>query len=72
MTSPIRIAVQLQPQQADFDGMRRALRVAEEPGVDTPFDWDHFHPLYDHPDRQPFERLPTLAAPAPATGWRGP
>ena len=44
MTS-MRVGVQVQPQHADFEGMRRAWREAEELGVDTIFTWDHFYPL---------------------------
>src|SRR4051794_3905067 len=46
----IRVGVQVQPQHADFDGMRRAWREAEELGVDSIFCWDHFFPLYGEAD----------------------
>src|ERR1700754_336439 len=61
MTS-LRVGVQVQPQQADFEGMRRAWREAEEMGVDSIFCWDHFYPLYGDPDGQHFEGISTLAA----------
>ena len=41
---PIRVGVQVQPQHADFEGMRAAWREADELGADTIFTWDHFYP----------------------------
>jgi probable F420-dependent oxidoreductase len=64
---PIRVGVQVQPQHASFEGMRRAWREAEELGADTIFTWDHFHPLYGEPDGAHFECLTTLAAMAEVT-----
>ena len=64
---PIRIGVQIQPQHADFAGMRRAWIEAEELGVDAIFNWDHFYPLYGDRDGQHFECLTTLAAMAEVT-----
>lgn len=46
MTQPIRIAVQIQPQHAEYADIRRAAIEAEEAGVDIVFNWDHFYPLY--------------------------
>ncbi|MEM9134121.1 MAG: LLM class F420-dependent oxidoreductase [Actinomycetota bacterium] len=46
MTDTIRIAVQLQPQHADYDAIRNAAVRAEEAGVDIIYNWDHFYPLY--------------------------
>src|SRR3954467_8897844 len=63
----IRIGVQVQPQHADFDGMRRAWQEAEEMGVDTIFCWDHFYPLYGEPDGKHFEAIATLGAMAQVT-----
>jgi len=63
----VRIGVQVQPQHADFDGMRRAWREAEELGVDSIFCWDHFYPLYGEPDGKHFEGVSTLAALAAST-----
>jgi probable F420-dependent oxidoreductase len=62
-----RIGVQVQPQHASFDGMRRAWREAEELGVDSVFTWDHFFPLYGEADGLHFEALSTLAAMAEVT-----
>ena len=64
---PVRIGVQIQPQHADFDEMRRAWREAEELGVDSIFNWDHFYPLYGEPDGEHFEALTSLASLAEVT-----
>jgi probable F420-dependent oxidoreductase len=63
----MRVGVQVQPQHADFDGMRRAWREAEELGVDSIFTWDHFFPLSGEPDGKHFEAIATLAAMAEVT-----
>ena len=63
----IRVGVQVQPQHADFDGMRAAWREADELGADTIFCWDHFYPLYGEPDGKHFEALTTLASMAEVT-----
>jgi probable F420-dependent oxidoreductase len=59
---PIRIAVQLQPQHADYKTIRRAVAEAEDLGVDIAFNWDHFYPLYGQPDGAHFECWTLLAA----------
>src|SRR4051795_2199153 len=64
---PIRVGVQVQPQHADFDGMRQAWREADELGVDTIFCWDHFYPLYGEPEGKHFEALTTMASMAEVT-----
>jgi probable F420-dependent oxidoreductase len=61
-TFPVRIAVQLQPQHADYATIRRALAEAEDMGVDVAFNWDHFYPLYGEPDGKHFECWTMLAA----------
>jgi probable F420-dependent oxidoreductase len=61
-THPIRIAVQLQPQHADYVSIRRAVSEAEDLGVDVAFNWDHFYPLYGDADGQHFECWTMLAA----------
>src|SRR3954463_7927276 len=66
MTS-MRVGVQVQPQHADFEGMRRAWREAEALGVDSIFCWDHFFPLSGEPDGKHFEAVATLAALAQVT-----
>jgi probable F420-dependent oxidoreductase len=63
----VRVGVQLQPQHADYDGMRRAWIEADELGVDTLFNWDHFYPLYGDPEGKHFECLTTMAAMAEVT-----
>lgn len=63
----LRVGVQIQPQHADYDQMRRAWREADEMGVDTIFTWDHFHPLYGDPDGKHFECLTTLGSMAEVT-----
>jgi probable F420-dependent oxidoreductase len=63
----VRVGVQVQPQHADFDGMRRAWREAEELGVDSIFCWDHFYPLYGDPDGKHYEAIATLGSMAEVT-----
>jgi probable F420-dependent oxidoreductase len=63
----IRVGVQVQPQHADFAGMRAAWREADELGADSIFTWDHFYPLYGEPDGKHFEALTTLASMAEVT-----
>jgi probable F420-dependent oxidoreductase len=63
----VRVGVQIQPQHADYDAMRRAWLEAEELGVDTLFTWDHFYPLSGERDGKHFEGLTLLAAMAEVT-----
>ena len=63
----MRVGVQIQPQHADFEGMRRAWREAEALGVDSIFTWDHFYPLYGQPDGPHFEGWVSLATMAADT-----
>jgi probable F420-dependent oxidoreductase len=58
----IRIALQLQPQQADYKIIRDRVREAEDLGADIVFNWDHFYPLYGDPDGKHFECWTMLAA----------
>ncbi|HEX3618517.1 MAG TPA: LLM class F420-dependent oxidoreductase [Solirubrobacteraceae bacterium] len=64
---PVRVGIQIQPQQADFDAMRTAWRDAEQLGVDSIYTWDHFYPLYGDPDGKHFEGVATLSALAAST-----
>jgi probable F420-dependent oxidoreductase len=64
---PIRVAVQLQPQHADYAEIRAAVAAAEDAGVDIVFNWDHFFPLYGQPDGKHFECWTMLGAWAEAT-----
>ncbi len=63
----IRIGVQVQPQHAPYDAMRRAWAEAEELGADMVFTWDHFSPLSGDPDGTHFESLALQAAMAEVT-----
>src|SRR5687768_16773745 len=67
MPQPIRIALQLQPQHADYAQSRRTVAEAEEAGVDIVFNWDHFYPLYGEPDGKHFECWTMLGGWAEAT-----
>ncbi len=49
MKRNVRIAVQLQPQHADYRHLRHAVDAAEEMGVDVVYNWDHFFPLSGDP-----------------------
>ncbi|MEM9516154.1 MAG: LLM class F420-dependent oxidoreductase [Actinomycetota bacterium] len=59
---PIRIAVQLHPQHADYSALRDAVMRAESMGVDVAYNWDHFFPLYGDADGKHFEAWTMLAA----------
>lgn len=67
MTRPVRLAVQLQPQHADYATIRSAAARAEEMGVDIVFNWDHFYPLSGDPDGEHFECWTMLASFAEVT-----
>ena len=67
MSRPVRVAVQIQPQHADYAEIRRAVAAAEEAGVDAVFTWDHFFPLYGEADGKHFECWTMLGAFAEAT-----
>jgi len=67
MPYPIRLAVQIHPQQATYAAMREAAVEAEERGADVVFNWDHFYPLYDDPDGAHFECWTMLASLAEVT-----
>ena len=59
---PVRIGVQIQPQHADYETIRRTAAAAEELGADILFNWDHFFPLYGEPDGKHFECWTMLGA----------
>lgn len=59
---PVRIAVQVHPQHADYAAVRRTVVGAESLGVDIAYNWDHFYPLYGEPDGRHFECWTMLAA----------
>jgi alkanesulfonate monooxygenase SsuD/methylene tetrahydromethanopterin reductase-like flavin-dependent oxidoreductase (luciferase family) len=47
----VRVGAQIQPQHASYAQMRDAWLRAEEMGVDTLFNWDHFYPLISNVGR---------------------
>lgn len=67
MSRPVRIAVQLQPEHADYPQIRDAVARAEDAGVDVIFNWDHFFPLAGDPDGKHLECWTMLGAWAEAT-----
>ncbi|SDE03451.1 LLM class F420-dependent oxidoreductase [Auraticoccus monumenti] len=64
---PARLAVQIQPQHASYDELRRTASTLEEMGVDIIFNWDHFYPLSGDPDGLHYECWTMLAALAEST-----
>jgi probable F420-dependent oxidoreductase len=58
----VRIAAQLHPQHGAYEALRRAVSTAEEMGFDLAYNWDHFYPLYGHPDGLHFESWTMLGA----------
>jgi probable F420-dependent oxidoreductase len=42
---PVRIGLQIRPQDGDYAAIRQAASEAEQLGVDILFNWDHFFPL---------------------------
>jgi probable F420-dependent oxidoreductase len=64
---PLRIALQLRPENADYASIRHAAAEAEEMGVDILFNWDHFFPLGRGREGKHFECWTTLGAWAEAT-----
>ncbi len=63
----MKIAVQIQPQHANYAQIREAAVEAEELGVDSIYNWDHFFPLYGDPDGAHFEAWTMLASLAEVT-----
>src|SRR5919112_4165386 len=63
----IQIGVQVRPQHADYDDMRRTWGQAEELGADMVFTWDHFYPLHGPRGGKHFESLTLQAAMAEVT-----
>jgi probable F420-dependent oxidoreductase len=63
----IRIGVQVQPQHATYEAMRRTWAELDELGADMIFTWDHFFPLNGDPDGLHFESLALQAAMAEVT-----
>jgi probable F420-dependent oxidoreductase len=63
----IRIGVQVQPQHATYEAMRRTWAELDGLGADMIFTWDHFFPLNGDPDGLHFESLALQAAMAEVT-----
>jgi probable F420-dependent oxidoreductase len=63
----IRIGAQLHPQQTSYADFADAVRRAEDLGVDTIWNWDHFFPLYGEKDGPHFEGWSLLTAMATLT-----
>lgn len=59
---PIRVGIQLHPQQGELGSLMRAVDAVEEAGADLLYTWDHFYPLYGDPDGSHFECWTLLAA----------
>jgi probable F420-dependent oxidoreductase len=59
---PVRIAMQLHPQHADYEAIHTAVTRAEELGIDVVYNWDHFYPLYGEADGKHFEAWTMLGA----------
>jgi len=59
---PVRIGVQIAPQQADYAAIRDAVLRVEDAGVDVVFNWDHFFPLRGDPEGRHFECWTMLSA----------
>jgi probable F420-dependent oxidoreductase len=64
---PIRVGVQIHPQQSSWAQQRAAWSRAEELGADLIYNWDHFFPLYGDADGPHFECWTMLAAMAEVT-----
>jgi probable F420-dependent oxidoreductase len=64
---PVRVGFHLEPEHADYAGIRRAAARAEELGADLLLNWDHFFPLRTPRDGKHFECWTVLGAWAEAT-----
>lgn len=67
MNRPIRIAIHIQPQHAEFSDIRNAVVRGEEMGVDIIFNWDHFFPIFGDPTGKNFEGWTMLGSWAEVT-----
>lgn len=63
----IRVGVQLRPQHTTYESLAAVARQAEQLGVDTIWNWDHFFPLYGDPQGNHFEGWTLLSAIAAIT-----
>jgi probable F420-dependent oxidoreductase len=64
---PIRLGVQLRQQHTSYQSYADAVRRAEDLGLDTIWDWDHFFPLTGDPQGSNFEGWTLLTAIATLT-----
>jgi len=64
---PIRLGLQIHPQHATYDTIRRTAMRAEDMGFDVLYNWDHFYPLYGDADGAHFECWTMLASWAEVT-----
>ncbi|MCX6501297.1 MAG: LLM class F420-dependent oxidoreductase [Microbacterium sp.] len=62
LETPVRLGVQIEPQQVTYPAIREAVTRLEDMGVDILFNWDHFFPLHGDPDGPHFEAWTMLAA----------
>ncbi len=67
MTRKIRVGMQFHPQHTTVETLLAGVRRAEETGLDTLWDWDHFFPLYGDSDGPHFEGWTLLTAMATVT-----
>jgi probable F420-dependent oxidoreductase len=65
--SKFRVGVQLHPQQTSYSNFADAVQQAEQLGVDSIWNWDHFFPLYGDPNGNHFEGWTLLTAMAMLT-----
>jgi probable F420-dependent oxidoreductase len=63
----IRVGVQVRPQHTSYEEFADAVRRAEDAGVDTIWNWDHFFPLFGEADGNHFEGWTLLTAMAAIT-----
>jgi probable F420-dependent oxidoreductase len=59
---PLRVGVVFHPQHCTYEQYAHAVRRADELGVDTIWDWDHFFPVYGPKDGAHFEGWTLLSA----------
>jgi len=62
MMPAIKVGVQVKPQHTSYADYAKAWLHADELGVDSIFNWDHFFPLSGDPDGAHFEGWTTLTA----------
>jgi probable F420-dependent oxidoreductase len=63
----IRVGIQIQPQHATYQQMRRAWQAVDASGADTLFNWDHFFPLSGDLDGTHLDNWTALGAMAEVT-----